>query len=107
MTKKYGKKLNVLMLEFTKLPLYLQNVVRRIESFQNDCILELSSEFKPKDLTSIKKIKDCWKDQCKNKIYAKDFIDFISDYGLEFEIWIIDQKFDLNDVDKILIDICW
>ena len=32
---------------------------------------------------------------------------FIKEYDLDFLVWLIKQNFDLENVDKILINICW
>ena len=88
--------------------------------FANDILIEWPSEYQPwpkdEDATewetwdntlSMEKIESYWKDQCETNNFKGDLDDFIEDYGLKFEIWIIEQKFDLTGIKKILIDISW
>jgi len=32
---------------------------------------------------------------------------FIKNYGLDFDIWFIKQNFDLEGVDRILVEVSW
>lgn len=39
--------------------------------------------------------------------YNGNLDDFIRDYHLEFDVWVIKQNFDLGGVEKILIEVYW
>ncbi len=76
--------------------------------FHNNCLLPLRSEFEPENLKrGLPSIYKYWQEQVKDNNYKGDFEKFIEDYGLEFEIWFIKQKFNLDGVERILIEISW
>jgi hypothetical protein len=102
------RKANCLILEYIKLPKSIMNVISEWCGFHNDCLLKVSTEFTVSAYKEgMKAIKDYWKDQVKTNNYKGTLEKFIKDYGLEFDVWFIEQKFDITGVDEILIDICW
>ena len=107
------EKSKVLIVQWTKLPKKIQDIVADRERFQNDCYLEHFSEFEPKDyIEGMKSVEDYWNDQKENNEYMeekskKSLQDFIEDYGLEMDVWFIEQNINWSDVDKILIEVCW
>ena len=98
-----------LILEWTKLPADIKKKIAEWESFHNDCLLEPHSEFNGRELTKAN-LTDYWQEQSKNGEWsckATTLEEFILEYNLWFEDYIIKQDFDLTDVDKILIDVSW
>ena len=109
--KKYTKK-NCLILEWLNLPRDLKDWIadRYDYKFRNDILMEMSSEFKPKELT-LAAVQGYYKDQIartdEHATFQGTFEEFIEEYGLKLEMWLIEQKLDLSDVDQILIKVCW
>lgn len=107
------KKSTVLIIDWLKLPEYLQDIIREREMFHNDCYLEHHSEFEIKEYDKgMSIVEDYWEEQKKDNEYIdvkyKESLDnFIKGYGLELDVWLINQKIDWTDVEKILIEICW
>jgi hypothetical protein len=98
------KKKTCLILEWIKLPTSIKDKIKNWHNFHNDCIITLNSEFSAKDLCKgMTAIEEYWRDQN----YDGTLQAFIKKYNLDFEVWIIEQNFDLSDIDEILIDICW
>ncbi len=93
------------------LPVGYQLHVRTFASFGNDRMLEYISEMGPSDGQTwadslvMKEIESYWHHQCESA-FVGTLEQFITDYGLSFDVWIMNQGFNL-DVTKILIDICW
>lgn len=101
-------KTTVFILEFTELPKQFQKEIADHERFHNDCYLRHLSEFEPEDyMKGMSEVKNYYKDQKENNNYKGSFKKFIVDYSLEFDIWIMEQKFDLTGVEEILIRVCW
>ena len=103
----------VVILEWTKLPSKIKEILKYHPSFHNDTIIEYKSEFSPfdektwQDTLTEKEFHDYHKDQTETNNYKKSFKDFIKDYGLEIDWWLKDQSFDLTGVKRILFEICW
>lgn len=100
----------VLILEYTSLPSDIAEVVADWSGFRNDVCLdmELRSEFNPADLANgVECIKEYWRDQKSTNSYKGAFEKFVKDYGLQFEMWLVEQKFDLDGIDQIFINVCW
>ena len=112
----------VFIIEWASLPREQRDLVKDHLDyrFANDVFLEWHSEMQPYPLNddatewssydetlSMEQIESYWKDQCETNNFKGDLDDFIKDYGLKFEIWILEQKFDLTGIRKILIDVSW
>lgn len=105
--KKTNKK-TVVFLKYTSLPQEFKEQIREWCGFSNDCILPLRSELTTKNIRAgMISIYDYWVDQTHTNNYKGTLDDFVVDYGLKFEVWLIEQDFDLENVDKICIDISW
>lgn len=52
-------------------------------------------------------IKSYHKDQSETNGFKGSLDEFIDEYGLEFEVWMIEQKFDLAGIKNIYIDVYW
>lgn len=106
---KRPKPLKCLILEYWKLPEDMQEIVKDWHIYNRDCYIPVCSEFEPKDYTiGMKCIEDYYEDQkSTNSSWCKsnNVEEFIVDYGLEFDAWIISQNWDLTGVDKILIKV--
>jgi hypothetical protein len=99
-----------LFLNYTKLPPYIQYLVEQYPNFNNDSILNFLSEFDLKSLSDgTKSIEEYWNNELNDNPECKSetLEEFIKDYNLEFEEWIINQKFDLKNIDQILINVSW
>lgn len=96
-----------LFLEWVDMPKKIQDKVADWHQFGNDIILKMSSEFEPCDLKDMTAIEEYWQDQSKTNGFEGDLKKFIKEYGLEFEMWVVEQKFDLEGIDKILVEVCW
>lgn len=97
-----------LIVEWVDFPRNIKDIVADWHGFHNDCIVPLRSDFTAKDFREgMKCIENYWKDQSDNNDFKGTLQEFIKEYGLDFEIWFIKQKFDLTDVDEILIKVCW
>jgi len=106
------KKKTVLVFEYTELPQEFKDEIRERHSFRNDITLEYLSEFSPFKETwgealSEEGIEEYWKDQSETNGYKGTLVEFIKDYGLVFDKWLLDQKIDLTDISTIYIKICW
>ncbi len=110
-----------LIIEFTQLPKELQKKIQGWCGFHNDCLLPFRTEFYPvcgdqgiesweTSLTS-KQIDIYHQNQIADNTYVGDKTQFIKDYGLEVEIWLIEKlekgEINLAGVEEILFNICW
>lgn len=95
----------VLIIRWVDLPNEVKSDIADNENFHNDCFLEIDSEFEPRDL-DLSAIKSYWQDQKKTNNFKGTFEGFVKKYNLKFEMWLIEQKLDL-DVDRILVKVCW
>lgn len=100
------RKKTVAIIDWLALPKVLQDKVADMERFGNDRHLKFYSEFAPKEI-SRGAVEEYFRDQIETNDYTGNFDDFVKDYGLEVEMWIIDQEVDLSDVSEILIKVCW
>jgi hypothetical protein len=96
------------IIKFTKLPDHVKEVVKSWCGFHNDCLIPSRTEFEAEDYAEgMAAIEDYHKDQVDTNNYKGTLEKFIKDYGLEFDVWMIEQKFNLKGVKRILIDISW
>ena len=103
-----AEKKTMLLIEFIEMPKPIMEVVRGWCGFGNDCIVPLRSEFNVKSFAKgMVEIESYWEQQKKTNSYEGTLEQFIKDYGLAFEVWFIEQKFDLTGVDKIAVNVCW
>lgn len=116
----FSKK-TTLFIKWTELPDDIKQLVRdRFERFQNDVFINFHSEFEPcageggspdwSWLTD-EGIEEYYREQQEPSEYKDPYEgtleDFIRDYGLTLEKWLIDTKVDLAGVEKILFEIAW
>lgn len=79
----------------------------------NDVMIKWPTEFEPyaeesfQDTLTMDHITSYWKGQTETNEFKGNLDDFINEYGLKFDVWIIEQNFDLTGIKKIYIDICW
>jgi len=100
------KRKKVAIIKFTDMPDNIRNDVKDWLGFSNDCLLPLRSEFTAKDL-SYKGIKDYHKHQVETNDYKDDLDQFIKDYNLNLEMWLLEQRFNFKGVSEIFIEISW
>ena len=99
-----------LILKWTQLPDPMKKLVRSWHGFHNDCLLSHSirSEFSAKELRQgIKALEDYRQEQIDINNFQGSLEEFIKKYRLEFDHWIIQQAFNLEDIDEILVDVGW
>jgi hypothetical protein len=103
---------NCLILNFKDCPDFVKTSLKNRESFRNDIYLEFISEFSPEDtefwdtLTE-EGIVEYWKEQTNENHYKGTLEQFITDYDLHVEKWILSLGFDLSIISKILLRVCW
>lgn len=76
------------------------------DRISNGVLIKWPMEFQPDDLT-MDEITKYWEDQRDTNGFEGNLEEFIKEYGLEFEVWIIKQNFDLTNIKNIYIDISW
>lgn len=97
-----------LIINWCKLPRAIKNIVSEWEGFHNNCFIPCRSEFEAKDYKKgLSSINEYYQDQVKINGFDGSFDDFIEDYCLDFDIWIIAQGFDFDKIDMILIEVSW
>lgn len=98
----------VLILDWHDLPQKFKDEVGEREYFGNNRYLPFYSEL---DVAHIRKgmpaVEDYWKDQQVRSGFNGDIQEFIVRYGLEMTVWVIEQNFDLDGVQEILIKVFW
>lgn len=104
----------VVIFKWAELPQYLKNIIHEDQAFNNDCWLPIQGEFAPSgketwaDSLSFEGIENYHKDQRARGLYdSEDLNEFIKDYGLEFEVWLLAQNIDLTSIKSILIEVYW
>jgi hypothetical protein len=101
------------MFNFLDLPKEHQEYFKARHSFRNDICLEFLSEFQPEEgetwenVLTEEGIVQYWKGQVEENNYKGDLEQFVIDYNLKFERWVITQNFDLKDIESIIVRICW
>jgi len=97
-----------LHISYLHCPDAVRNRIQEHHAFGNDITLNWYSEFNSNNVT-MQDLVDYHQDQVAQDNFAADksFDEFIEQYGLEIEKWLVDSKVDLSGVSSILIDICW
>lgn len=118
------RKLTVLEFDWIDLPLPIRNLVGEWYGFANDVILPFRSEFEPcenddgsmerwSDTLTRASVHEYYEDQSTQKDWESkmSFQSFVKNYGLEFEMWLIQQveegKLDLTGIDQIQVRVSW
>lgn len=107
------EKKTVLIIEYTELPEEMKEIVKGDWRFRNDISITYVSEMAPVDgetwgeTLSRKAIEEYHKGQVEENGYEGDLDQFLKDYDLAFDMWLLGQNIDLSDVRAIYIDICW
>ena len=103
-----------LIINFTELPPDMRDEIRDWVGFHNDCLLELCTELSMDDFRQgMASIENYMNDQADSNEKYNEYNPsgtlegFLEPYGLKFSAWVIEQNFDLTDVDQILINISW
>ncbi len=102
---------NVLVMDFQDIP---EDMFKeRFEHYiHNDTYIKVFSEFNNGDYgdnwhLTIGEIYGYWRDQQQNNNYEGTMDNFIIDYGLQFEMWLLEQEIDLRHIDLFLIKVSW
>ena len=103
-----GKVETVLILDWNELPESLQDDIVGWHSFGNDRFLTHWSMLIPrKEKVDESVFRKMYADRCQAREYMGTFEEFLIEFNLELDWWLKDQPFDLTNVTKILIRICW
>jgi hypothetical protein len=97
-------KTNCFILKWDQMPEKIQSQVMQWHGLR-DCLIPITSnsEFTVEDY---RKGMEAIDNLHRNSTYFRGTLEeFIDDYRLDFDVWFINQKFDLEGVDKILIDL--
>lgn len=108
------KRKRILEFEYTKLPEDVKECIMEWYGFHNDIVLPIRSEFQPgtkketwANQLTMKNIQQYYKEQVTDNGYKDSFNTFIKDHGLQFDLWLVNKKINLKDVEEIYINICW
>ena len=102
---------SVLIIEYTSLPDSLKDVIREWVGFGNDCLVPLRSEFQPfgegtwKESFTKEQLKKYHEDQTQTNGFKGTLSEFIEEYGLQVDEYLMEQKIDLDGVEDILVSI--
>jgi hypothetical protein len=95
-----------IIVEWKDLPDELKSKVTEWDLFHKDVYLPLYSEFHPSEYQKgMAVVEEYWEDQKKTNGYTETLDDFIYDYRLEFDVWLIKQEFDFKDAELVLIKV--
>jgi hypothetical protein len=103
----------VIILNWTKLPSDIKDIVKDDHRFNNDTYMEHISEFQPsgdetwQDTLVESNFHDYHNGQTETNDYTKSFAEFLSDYGLIIDWWLKDQPFDFSGVKRIFFHVGW
>lgn len=106
----------IFIVDWLSLPQEQQDYVTNMLDgrMKNGALLEWHTELGPcgseksfKDTLTMEQIESYHKDQSETNGFIGDLDDFIDEYGLKFEIWMIEQNFDIEGIKKIYIDVYW
>lgn len=103
-----SKNKNCLILAYTELPQHIQDIIRKFNGFNRDCLLRISkySELSVKDyIKGMVSIEEYYIDQKQTNNFTGTLENFIDEYRLEIDKWIIEKKFNLTNIDEILVEI--
>jgi len=111
---KLFKRKQALIIEWRHLPDAIkENIKENWLGFHNDCLLPVRSEFSPferetwETAWSQKRLEKYHHDQVEFNKYKGDLDAFIKDYGLEFDVYMIEQGLDLKGIDAIYVNVSW
>lgn len=113
MTKAHREE--VFIIDWLSLPKEWQDFVtdRLDNRMTNGALLKWYTEFEPYDekdfqeTLTMKQVEEYYKDQSDTNGFVGSLDDFIEDYGLEFEIWMIEQNYDLTGIKNVYFNVWW
>lgn len=108
---------NTLFIAYRKLPQKIKDFIDNDHLRNNTCVPHFS-EFEPssdsetwESTLTRSNLDSYYKDQVDTNDFKGSMIDFIKEYGLDVDVWLIEQieagNLSLNGVDKILIELKW
>lgn len=109
-----AQKKNCLILKWTSLPPDIKERVKGWVGFHNNCLIPVRSEFSVKEYgKGMAAVEAYYEDQkATNGSFSKyvpcgTLEGFIKAYGLYFDVWFVQQNFDLEGIDRILVEVSW
>lgn len=102
----------VLVIGYTSLPEKCQERIRNWLGFSNDCLLPYSrrSEFGPTSLTQ-DSLEEYYNDQVRDNQFRGTLDEFIDEYGLVFDKYLIDELpklgIDPSEFEELYINVIW
>lgn len=108
----------VLIIDYLDLPNFIRDELHKLESFRNDVMLPHISELSflyeddikaGEDLSrriTTYHIENYYKDQCETNNYKGSLAEFISDYGLTIDAWLISANIDLTGIHRVIFNVC-
>ena len=113
MTNAYREE--VFIIDWLSLPKEQQDYVTYMldNRMANGAMLKWYTEFEPYDekdfqeTLTMDQIEEYYKDQSETNGFVGSLDDFIEDCCLKFEIWMIEQNYDLTGIKKIYFDVYW
>ena len=109
------RKETVLIIDYQRLPSDIKTIVRkRYSDINGDRFIKYDSNMSPVGndprystwgaRITQENINEYWQDQVKKNSYTGDLDQFIKDYYIEFDRWLLDQDVDLTGIKTILIN---
>jgi len=102
----------VLVIDYTSLPENCQERIREWGGFSNDCLLPYSrhSEFGLTSLTQ-ESLTEYYNDQMRDNQFQGTLDEFIAEYGLVFDKYLIDELpklgIDPSEFEELYINVRW
>ncbi len=93
----------VVIIDWHKLPRNVKEEISESHSFGNDRYLRHYSELDTG--STMEDVVDYHKEQVETNEYKGSLEDFIRDYGLELDVWLMSQHIDMTGIDDILIEV--
>jgi len=97
----------ILIIDYALCPVAVQDKVKGQHNFHRDVLVPFYSEFNPRGkedygstLTS-QKLEEYWKDQTKTNDFDGTIEEFIEDYGLQADKWLIDSGYNFSGIKHI------
>jgi len=103
--------MNCLIIQYRNLPPEIKEDIKGWVGFHNDCLIPVRTELE--GLGSMEEIEAYHRDQEANNPKYKEYNPsgtlegFIEAYGLKFDAWLAEQDFNMEDVERVLVEIRW
>jgi hypothetical protein len=100
-------KQEILIIDYALCPEAVQNKIKKQHNFHRDVLVPFYSEFSPcgkEDYASTltnQKLEEYWADQTRTNNFKGTLEEFIEEYGLQADKWLIDCDYDFEGVKHI------